>query len=79
MGNLLCVLRVCDRRASVAAPDKGSSVNPRRPANISYRHLQVADIDSRPMLVYIQRGKGGRDRYVPLSPLLLTTLRVYYR
>jgi integrase/recombinase XerD len=42
------------------------------------RHLQVADIDSRRMLIHIQRGKGGRDRYVPLSPRLLTTLRVYY-
>jgi site-specific recombinase XerD len=41
--------------------------------------LQVADIDSRRMLIHIQHGKGGRDRYVPLSPTLLTTLRVYYR
>jgi integrase/recombinase XerD len=42
-------------------------------------HLQVADIDSRRMLIHIQHGKGGRDRYVPLSPTLLATLRVYYR
>jgi integrase/recombinase XerD len=42
-------------------------------------HLQVADIDSRRMLIHIQHGKGGRDRYVPLSPTLLTTLRVYYQ
>jgi site-specific recombinase XerD len=41
--------------------------------------LQVADIDSRRMLIHIQRGEGGRDRYVPLSPTLLATLRVYYR
>ena len=41
--------------------------------------LQVADIDSRRMLIHIQHGKGGRDRYVPLSPTLLATLRVYYR
>jgi integrase/recombinase XerD len=47
--------------------------------NAELRHLQVADIDSRRMLIHIQRGKGGRDRYVPLSPALLTTLRVYYR
>ena len=47
--------------------------------NAELRHLQVADIDSRRMLIHIQRGKGGRDRYVPLSPTLLTTLRVYYR
>jgi integrase/recombinase XerD len=47
--------------------------------NAELRHLQVGDIDSRRMLIHIQRGKGGRDRYVPLSPTLLTTLRVYYR
>ena len=41
--------------------------------------LQVADIDSRRMLIHIRYGKGGRDRYVPLSPTLLTTLRAYYR
>jgi integrase len=47
--------------------------------NAELRHLQVADIDSRRMLIHIQRGKGGRDRYVPLSSTLLTTLHVYYR
>jgi integrase/recombinase XerD len=40
--------------------------------------LQVSDIDSRRMLIHIQQGKGGRDRYVPLSPVLLATLRMYY-
>ena len=46
--------------------------------NAELRQLQVGDIDSRRMLIQIQRGKGGRDRYVPLSPTLLTTLRAYW-
>ena len=47
--------------------------------NAELRHLQVADIDSRRMLIHIQHGKGGHDRYVPLSTTLLATLRAYYR
>ncbi|MEO5741493.1 MAG: tyrosine-type recombinase/integrase [Vicinamibacterales bacterium] len=30
--------------------------------NAELRHLQVADIDSRRMLIHIQQGKGKRDR-----------------
>ena len=47
--------------------------------NFELRGLQVKDIDSKSMLIHIQRGKGGRDRYVPLSPKLLETLREYWR
>src|SRR6266566_619304 len=47
--------------------------------NAEMRSLQVQDIDSRSMLSHIQRGKGGRDRYVPLSPTLLERLRVDWR
>jgi integrase/recombinase XerD len=43
------------------------------------RHLQVRDIDSQAMLIHIQHGKGGRDRYVPLSVTLLATLRAHWR
>ena len=70
------------RRQSVAPHDADGFVLDRhaeRGVASSAGHLQVADIDSRRMLIHIQRGKGGRDRYVPLSPTLLTTLRVYYR
>jgi site-specific recombinase XerD len=47
--------------------------------NRELRSLQVKDIDSKSMLIHIQQGKGGRDRYVPLSPTLLETLRDYWR
>lgn len=47
--------------------------------NCEMRHLQVQDVDGKSMLIHIQRGKGGRDRYVPLSPKLLETLREYWR
>lgn len=41
--------------------------------------LEVADIDSRRMLLKVRDGKGGRDRYSKLSPRLLETLRSYWR
>jgi len=41
--------------------------------------LKPADIDSGRMLIRIDRGKGGRDRYVMLSPQLLGALRAYWR
>ena len=41
--------------------------------------LKVADIDSQRMVLRVERGKGGHDREVPLSPTLLTALREYYR
>lgn len=42
-------------------------------------HLTTADIDRSRMVVRIQRGKGGQDRYVPLAERLLVLLRDYWR
>jgi site-specific recombinase XerD len=39
--------------------------------------LKVADIDSARMLLRVEQGKGGKDRYVMLSPRLLGMLRRY--
>ncbi len=41
--------------------------------------LQVCDIHSSRMLVHVRRGKGGKDRYVPLPERSLELLREYWR
>ena len=41
-------------------------------------HLQVPDIDSARMLVHVHRGKGAKDRFVPLPARTLTLLREYW-
>jgi integrase/recombinase XerD len=41
--------------------------------------LKSEDIDSQRMIVHIRKGKGNRDRDVPLTPKLLETLREYWR
>ena len=40
--------------------------------------LRVQDIDSKRMLLRVRHGKGGRERWVPLSPKLLDVLREYW-
>ena len=42
-------------------------------------NIKIADIDSKRMQVNIQEGKGLKQRQVPLSKLLLKTLRRYYK
>lgn len=43
------------------------------------RHLEVSDIDSQRMMIHVHRGKGAKDRYVPLPPSTLALLRAYWR
>ncbi len=41
--------------------------------------LRAGDIDSARMLIRVRQGKGKKDRYVPLSPIVLALLRDHWR
>jgi site-specific recombinase XerD len=40
--------------------------------------LQVSDVDSQRMMIHVHRGKGAKDRYVPLPHETLALLRRYW-
>ena len=42
-------------------------------------YLQVSDIDSCRMRIHVHRGKGAKDRYVPLPETTLSVLRSYWK
>jgi integrase/recombinase XerD len=39
--------------------------------------LRVGDVDAERMVIHVRQGKGGKDRMVTLSPVLLEELRAY--
>ena len=41
--------------------------------------LKIGDVDSSRMVIRVEHGKGGKDRYVMLSAQLLAILRTYWR
>jgi integrase/recombinase XerD len=42
-------------------------------------HLKVSDIDSKTMRIFVNQGKGGKDRYSILSQVNLEVLREYWK
>ncbi len=42
-------------------------------------HLQIRDIDSDRMSIHIRKGKGKKDRMIPLPKQILKGLRLYYQ
>jgi len=41
--------------------------------------LKISDIDSQRMTLRIEQGKGSKDRYAMLSPVLLERLRSWWK
>lgn len=41
--------------------------------------LRISDLDSQRMVLRVQKGKGSKDRYAMLSPVMLERLRIWYR
>jgi site-specific recombinase XerD len=42
-------------------------------------HIQISNIDSKRMLIHVHRGKGAKDRYVPLPAAILDLLGQYWK
>ena len=42
-------------------------------------HLEVCDIDSSRMMLHVHRGKGAKDRFVPLPKTTLAILRTHWK
>jgi integrase/recombinase XerD len=40
--------------------------------------LRVTDVDSERMMIHVHKGKGNRDRDIPLTPKLLEALRAWW-
>lgn len=41
--------------------------------------LRIPDVDSKRMVIHVRLGKGQKDRFVPLSPIVLSILREHFR
>ncbi|MBI1726766.1 MAG: site-specific integrase, partial [Candidatus Rokubacteria bacterium] len=43
------------------------------------QYLEVSDIDSQRLMIHVHRGKGAKDRFVPLPHATLIILRTHWR
>jgi len=43
------------------------------------QYLEVSDIDSQRLMIHVHRGKGAKDRFVPLPHATLAILRTHWR
>lgn len=41
-------------------------------------HLEVSDIDAKRGMVHVHRGKGAKDRYIPVPTATINLLRIYW-
>jgi integrase/recombinase XerD len=42
-------------------------------------NLQVGDLDSQRMMVHVHRGKGAKDRYIPMAASTVAALRAFWK
>ena len=75
-------------RGSRAAARRGANPKHRTALSVAYGAglrasevvaLKVGDVDSQRMTLRVEQGKGRKDRYAMLSPVLLERLRTWWR
>ncbi len=92
---LMSHIRVPRKLPAVLSPDEvtrllDAAMNPKHKTALAVAYgaglrvsevaaLKVCDIDSQRMMLRIEQGKGGKDRFAMLSPALLNLLRDWWR
>jgi integrase/recombinase XerD len=71
--------RLAGGRPQHQAPGRAVGGLRRRPARQRGVSLKITDVDSQRMTLRVEQGKGAKDRYAMLSPVLLQRLRTWWR